>query len=55
MDVFSPMPRGATKQFDRTAVLDRAMQLFWEKVYEATSLSELTKRMGIGRQSLYDT
>ncbi len=49
------MPRGATKQFDRTEVLDRAMQLFWEKGYEATGLSELTQRMGIGRQSLYDT
>ncbi len=55
MDVLSGMPRGATKQFDRTAVLDRAMQLFWEKGYEATGLSELTQRMGIGRQSLYDT
>ncbi len=53
---YSPgMPRGATKQFDRTEVLDRAMQLFWEKGYEATGLSELTQRMGIGRQSLYDT
>ncbi len=49
------MPRGATKQFDRTEALDRAMQLFWEKGYEATGLSELTERMGIGRQSLYDT
>ncbi len=55
MDVLSPMPRGATKQFDRTEVLDRATQLFWEKGYEATGLSELTQRMGIGRQSLYDT
>ena len=55
MDVLSRMPRGATKQFDRTEVLDRAMQLFWEKGYEATGLSELTQRMGIGRQSLYDT
>lgn len=49
------MPRGAQKQFDRTDVLEKAMQLFWERGYEAAGLTELLERMGIGRQSLYNT
>lgn len=31
------------------------MNLFWEQGYEATAMRELVERMGIGRQSLYDT
>jgi TetR/AcrR family transcriptional repressor of nem operon len=31
------------------------MELFWLKGYEAASLPELLKTMGISRQSLYDT
>ena len=49
------MPRGGTIQFDRTEALEAAMSLFWEKGYEATGLAELLERMGIGRQSLYNT
>jgi len=49
------MPRGAPKQFDRQQALDAAMQLFWEKGYEGAGMTELLARMGIGRQSLYDT
>ena len=43
------------RQFDETAVLDQAMDLFWEKGYDATGMAELVERMGIGRQSVYNT
>ncbi|HEU0029281.1 MAG TPA: TetR/AcrR family transcriptional regulator [Kofleriaceae bacterium] len=43
------------KEFDRDAVLDRAVELFWKQGYEATSIGDLTEHLEIGRQSLYDT
>jgi TetR/AcrR family transcriptional repressor of nem operon len=44
-----------TKQFDKHAALDDAMQLFWERGYHATSIQDLVDRLGVNRQSLYDT
>jgi TetR/AcrR family transcriptional repressor of nem operon len=49
------MSPGPQKQFDRDEVLEKAMQLFWERGYEATGMSQLLEHVGIGRQSLYDT
>src|SRR4249920_3479788 len=43
------------KQFDKHAALDEAMELFWEKGYHATSIQDLVDRLGVNRQSLYDT
>ncbi len=49
------MTRGPEKQFDTDVVLEKAMQVFRAHGYEAASLSELLKHMGIGKKSLYDT
>lgn len=45
--------RGRPLSFDREAVLERAMQTFWEMGFEATSIPVLTGAMGISAQSLY--
>lgn len=44
-----------SKEFDRELVLEKAMEYFWERGYEAASMRELLDAMEIGRQSLYDT
>jgi TetR/AcrR family transcriptional repressor of nem operon len=44
-----------SKQFDRHVALDEAMELFWERGYHATSIQDLVDRLGVNRQSLYDT
>jgi TetR/AcrR family transcriptional regulator, transcriptional repressor for nem operon len=43
-----------TPEFDRDQVLDAAMQAFWRKGYEATTLPDLLKATGLARQSLYN-
>ncbi|MCB0210173.1 MAG: TetR/AcrR family transcriptional regulator [Anaerolineae bacterium] len=43
------------REFDENTVLDKAMDLFWHKGYEATSIQELIATMGISRGSLYDS
>jgi TetR/AcrR family transcriptional repressor of nem operon len=44
-----------TKVFDEQDVLDKAMNLFWQKGYNATSAQDLVDNLGISRSSLYDT
>ena len=43
------------RAFDEAEVLDRAVDLFWERGYEATSIADLEEHLGLGRQSLYNT
>lgn len=47
--------RGRPPEFDYGTALNRAMELFWAKGFVGTSVSELLDRMGIGRQSAYNT
>ncbi|MEB0262685.1 MULTISPECIES: TetR/AcrR family transcriptional regulator [unclassified Mucilaginibacter] len=44
-----------TKDFDEDAVLKKAVDLFWLKGYNATSMQDLVDGLGISRSSLYDT
>ena len=43
------------KNFDVEETLDKAMHLFWARGYEATSMDDLVKGMGINRGSIYST
>jgi TetR/AcrR family transcriptional repressor of nem operon len=44
-----------TKAFDPDEALDRALDLFWRRGFEATSIADLVAHLGISRASLYDT
>ena len=43
------------KTFDTDEVLGKAMQAFWARGYEATSIQDLLDTMGLNRGSLYAT
>ncbi|WP_433282516.1 TetR/AcrR family transcriptional regulator [Pseudonocardia xinjiangensis] len=42
-----------TREFDTEAAVSRAMELFWTRGYEATSVRDLAGHLGIGQGSLY--
>ncbi|MEM7029561.1 MAG: helix-turn-helix domain-containing protein, partial [Chloroflexota bacterium] len=43
------------KEFDQDVIVNKAMDLFRLKGYEATSIQDLVDHLGIGRGSIYDT
>lgn len=42
------------REFDETAVLNAATELFWKRGFEATSIRDLADRMGLTTASLYN-
>lgn len=48
-------PRGRPLAFNQEQALDRALQVFWTRGYEGTSMSELVDALGINKPSIYAT
>ena len=43
------------REFDRTAVLQKAIEVFWARGFDSTNLPDLLKAMGLSKSSLYET
>lgn len=48
-------PRGRPRAFDEQATLDSVVELFWERGFEATAISDIVNATGLNKSSLYNT
>src|SRR5260370_559314 len=48
-----PRPRGRPRSFDEREALEKAIQVFWAKGYDAVTVDNLVAVMGVPRPSLY--
>lgn len=46
---------GRQQEFNREETLNKAMHVFWQKGYKATSMKDLVEEMGIQPGSIYNT
>lgn len=49
-----PAAPGRPRTFDADDVLDRALEVFWEKGFQATTTRDLEKTLGIRQSSIYN-
>lgn len=46
---------GRPRRFDRDAVLDRALEIFWQKGYAGTTIRELENELFLNQSSIYNS
>jgi len=49
------VPKGRPIAFDRGEVIDRAVEMFWTKGFDGSSLDDLVGGLGISRSTLYNS
>jgi AcrR family transcriptional regulator len=47
------MPRGRPRTHDRDETLEKALQVFWQRGYHATSMNDLVEATGVAKPGLY--